>query len=71
MYGLSPQQFALVLIVAAIPILPNLWSIWHVFNRNFSSPVEKLSWIGLAVFIPVIGGIVYIIWGRKRGRKMQ
>lgn len=50
----------------ALPILPNLWSIWHVRNHNFSSDQEKSLWFVLAVFVPVLGGLGYIFFGRRR-----
>ncbi|MDY7002314.1 MAG: PLDc N-terminal domain-containing protein [Thermodesulfobacteriota bacterium] len=66
---MSAEQIILFLVLLAVPILPNLWSIWHAFYRDFPSPTEKMIWLGLAVFIPVLGGLAYIIWGRRRGRK--
>jgi hypothetical protein len=67
--ALSPLQIALVLVLLALPILPNLWSIWHAYWREFPSLNEKMIWLVLAVFIPVLGGIAYMAVGRKRGRK--
>ncbi len=54
------------LILLALPILPNLWSIWHAFHHSFSSAQERLIWVCVGVFVPVIGGIAYILFGRKR-----
>ncbi len=50
----------------ALPILPNLWSIWHIFKNDFATPQEKMIWVFVATFLPVIGGIVYILWGRRK-----
>ncbi len=52
--------------ILLIPILPNLWSIWHIFKHDFPSPQEKMTWVLITTFIPVIGGILYILKGRKR-----
>ncbi len=57
-------------LILALPILPNLWSIWHVRSRYFASEQEKSLWFLVAVFIPVIGGIAYIFAGRKRASKI-
>lgn len=54
------------IVVLALPILPNLWSIWHVRNHNFPSDQEKSLWFLLAVFVPVLGGLIYIVSGRRR-----
>ncbi len=49
-----------------LPILFNLWSIRHAFKHDFPSEKEKKIWIRLATFLPVVGGLVYLLWGRPR-----
>jgi len=49
--------------------VPNLFGIWHAFHRVFPTPQERLIWIGACVFVPVIGGICYLIFGLRRARK--
>ena len=66
MSGLESHQILLIVLLMILPILPNLWSIWHIFHRNFKTPQEKMAWIGITVFIPALGGIIYILCGRKR-----
>ncbi len=53
-------------ILLALPILPNMWSIWHVHNNEFPTFQEKALWFVTAVFIPVLGGLAYIFFGRRR-----
>lgn len=55
----------------ALPILPNMWSIWHVRNHDFATDQEKSLWFVLGVFVPVIGGIVYFCVGRRRALPPQ
>lgn len=58
-------------LVLALPILPNLWSIWHVRTRAFPSDQEKALWFAAAVFVPVLGGLAYIFVGRRRSTPMS
>ena len=58
-------------LVLALPILPNLWSIWHVRTHTFPSEQEKSLWFLLAVFVPVLGGLVYLVLGLRRARPPQ
>lgn len=59
-------------LVALIPMLPTLWSIWHIWDHEFSSPQQRALWLVFVVFLPVIGGIVYLIAGRgKAGAKVR
>ena len=57
---------AVILLLLIIPILPNLWCIWDAYRRNFPSLVEKIAWVMVGIFFPVIGGLTYIFIGRKR-----
>ena len=66
---MTPGQLALLIALLALPILPNFIAIWHSFYRVFPTHTEKMFWFLLAIFVPVLGGIAYLIWGRKRGRK--
>ena len=55
----------------AMPLL-NLWAICHVARRNFpGGQQERILWIMPAVFIPVLGGIIYALFGMKRAQKPQ
>ena len=67
--AMTPSQLALFLGLMALPILPNFLAIWHSFYRVFPTHTEKMFWFLLAIFVPVLGGVAYLIWGRKRGHK--
>jgi hypothetical protein len=45
------------------------WAIRDAFSRDFSSPSEKMIWVQVSVIVPFLGGIVYLLFGRKRGSK--
>ena len=59
------------ILIAVLP-LPNLWSIWHIWSHEFASFQQKVGWLCLAVFLPVLAGIIYIVYGRRFAlRKIQ
>lgn len=55
----------------ALPILPNLWCIWHAYKSEFNNPAEKVLWMVAGVFIPVIGGLAYLLFGMRRARNVK
>lgn len=59
------------ILLLGIPAIPNLFGIWHAWNRVFPTPQERLWWLGACVFVPVLGGIAYLIFGMRRARKPQ
>lgn len=65
---MTTVQWVLVL---AIPILPNLWCIWHAFTHDFPDESEKIKWVMAGIFLPVVGGLAYVLIGRRRVRKSE
>lgn len=51
-----------------LPILPNLWSVWDIWTHSFKDYNTKVLWLIIAVFLPVIGGLLYIFAGRRGAR---
>jgi len=66
--SMTPGQMALAITLLVLAILPNYIAIWQSFRREFPTPLERMFWFLLAIFVPVLGGLVYLVWGRKRGR---
>lgn len=60
--SLQPWQLAL----AFLPALLNLWGIWHAFSHRFASPVERFIWMIVCVFVPLLGGLGYLLFGWRR-----
>ena len=58
-------------LLLGIPAIPNLFGIWHAFHRVFPTPQERLIWLGVCVFVPVIGGLAYLIFGMRRAKKPE
>ena len=64
---LTGKQAALLL----LPILPNLWSIWHAMRHDFPGEREKYLWTMTAVFLPLLGGMLYLLFGWRRSRPLH
>jgi len=54
------------LLLLPLPILPNLWSIWHVGTHCFSSQTERRLWLVVCILVPCLGGLAYVFFGRQR-----
>lgn len=52
--------------LAMLPMLPTFWSILHIWRHQFDDPVQRARWLMLVVFLPVIGGLIYIVTGRRK-----
>lgn len=67
--ALSTGQITLLLGGVGLFAAISVYSIYDAFQRDFGSSNAKLGWIQLAVLVPFFGGLAYLIFGRKRGRK--
>lgn len=63
------DKLVLALPLLVLPILPNLWGILHVHRNTFPTPQERAAWILALVVLPILGGVGYILFGRKRTQK--
>ncbi len=61
----------LVLILFSLSMLPTVWAIKDVVYRDFDSLRRKKIWIAVTVLIPCLGGVVYLVFGRKQGRILR
>ena len=68
--ALAPAQWILILGVVGVFAGVSLYAIWDAFHRDFGSSNAKFGWIQLAVMVPFFGGLAYLIFGRKRGRRL-
>jgi hypothetical protein len=58
-------QFVLILLVLLFPVV----ALISVFRNKFQGN-EKLIWILLIIFLPILGAILYFVFGRgKRVKK--
>ncbi|MFR1533412.1 MAG: PLD nuclease N-terminal domain-containing protein [Bilophila wadsworthia] len=38
----------------------------HAFNHTFETPLERVLWMVACVFVPVLGGVAYVLFGWRR-----
>jgi len=49
-----------------------IWALVDVIKRNFTNKDDKTIWlvvviVSFVIGVPLIGAIIYLIWGRKKG----
>ncbi|GAB7022859.1 PLD nuclease N-terminal domain-containing protein [Salidesulfovibrio brasiliensis] len=68
---ISATQWALAGLVIVALFAFSAWAILDAWKRDFESSGEKVGWIQLIIFIPVLGALGYVFLGRKRGVPIQ
>lgn len=59
-FGLS-----LWMITSLVLLVLPLIALVHMFRSNMQGP-DRLTWVLLVLFMPVLGSILYFVIGRKR-----
>jgi len=67
---LTTTHWAAILLGGAVFVGLTCYSIYDALRRDFGSTNAKLAWVQLSVLVPFFGGLAYLIFGRKRGRKI-
>ena len=57
------------MMMLVLPILPNMWALKHCFHHDFPTEKEKFRWMMACVFLPCLGGLAYILVGRRHASK--
>ena len=64
------MSHGLMLLMLLLPMVPTFWAIVDIAYRDFSTLKKKALWGALIVFVPCLGGLVYLILGRRQGTRM-
>jgi hypothetical protein len=44
-----------------------IWSVVDVIKRSFTGQNDKMIWVLVILLLPILGSIIYLIAGRKKG----
>lgn len=67
--ALTTTQWIVVLAAVAVCFAFSAWTILDAWKRNFESTNEKVLWIQICIFVPILGSLAYLFIGQKRGSK--
>ncbi|HDD43985.1 MAG TPA: PLDc_N domain-containing protein [Candidatus Desulfofervidus auxilii] len=65
MANLTLKQWILLIIIFLLPMVPNFWAIIELFLKRTSRLYLKTFWLGVVIFIPCLGGLSYLFFGRR------
>ncbi|MEF2144433.1 MAG: PLD nuclease N-terminal domain-containing protein [Desulfovibrionaceae bacterium] len=68
---LTAQQWLILLCGVGAFAALSIYSIYDAFHRQFNSTGEKMAWIQVAILVPFLGGLAYLIFGKRRGEKIR
>ncbi len=54
------------LIIIFVPCALGIWAFIDILTSEFISSTDKIIWLLVVVFIPVLGFVLYFTYGRKQ-----
>jgi len=67
--AISTNQWLVIILVVAVCFSFSAWTIMDAWKRDFESSNEKVLWMQICIFIPILGSLAYLFLGQKRGSK--
>lgn len=64
------MSHGLAIVILLVPMVPTFWAIVDLAYKNFGTLKRKALWGLFVVLVPCLGGIVYLIFGRRQGKKI-
>lgn len=59
-------QIFLFLLILALPFIVWIWALVDIVRSEFKTGFDKIVWLLMVFFLPVLGFILYIFIGRKQ-----
>ncbi|QJB57789.1 PLD nuclease N-terminal domain-containing protein [Pseudodesulfovibrio sp. zrk46] len=67
--ALTTNQWIVIIAAVAACFSFSAWTILDAWKRDFESANEKVLWMQICIFVPILGSLAYLFLGRKRGSK--
>ncbi len=59
------MEIIIILMIFGLPVILWLWSLIDCLKSEFKN-YDKIVWVLLIIFLPILGAILYLIIGRKQ-----
>jgi len=59
-------QELLLLTIVLVPFILSVWAIIDIIKSNFRESTNKIVWLLVVLFLPIVGVILYFVIGRKQ-----
>lgn len=67
--ALTTQQWMIVITAVLACFSFSAWTILDAWKREFPTTNEKVLWMQICIFVPILGSLAYLFLGRNRGSK--
>ena len=67
---MSHGLILLIILIFLLPMVPTFWAIVDMAHRDFGTLKKKALWGVFVICVPCLRGLVYLIFGRRQGKRV-
>lgn len=64
--NLGTPEIIILLFIGVLPFALMLFCLIDIIRSDFNVSTNKLVWVLVVIFAPVIGSLLYLLFGRKQ-----
>lgn len=64
--GLGGPELILIFFAGGLPLILTVYCLIDIMRSAFSDSVNKILWVLIVLLAPLIGAILYLVWGRQQ-----
>ncbi len=64
--NLGTPEIIIILLAVGLPLILTVYCIIDIMRSSFPDQANKLLWIIIVLLAPLIGSLLYLVWGRHQ-----
>ncbi|WP_411272782.1 PLD nuclease N-terminal domain-containing protein [Daejeonella sp.] len=69
--NLGTTEIFILILVGVIPFILTVYCLFDITRSTFKEPLNKLLWVVIVIFVPLMGSILYLIIGRSQKKSFH
>lgn len=69
--NLGGPEIIVILIACTLQLILTVYCLLDIMRATFGDSVNKILWVLIVLLAPLIGSILYLIWGRNQKTHIQ
>lgn len=69
--NLGTPEIILLLLVGGLPLILTIYCLFDITRSRFKEPLNKLLWVLIVLFVPIMGSILYLVIGRSQKKSFS
>jgi hypothetical protein len=64
--NIGTPEIIMIVMAMGFPLILTVFCIIDIMRSNFRDQTNKLLWIIIVLLAPIIGPLLYLVWGRNQ-----